>query len=319
MDDATLDVLSDVLHAVRVREGRFVRFALGSSWGIEVSPGESAAFHIVLSGPCWLRVEQDAPIALSPGDVFLVPHGLGHWLKESPQAPGAPLMKILGAHDPSRGAIVRHGAGEAVTEMVCGAFRFEQGRQHPLRAVMPRVLHLSPRQEQAEAWLESTLGLLAREAAAQRPGNQTVSARLTELLLVQVLRAWLERLPEGQGGWLGALRDRQVGAALSAVHRDPGSTWTVSTLANLAGMGRSAFSARFSLLVGEPPMQYLSRWRLHVAASLLQRGQGSVANIAAHVGYQSESSFSKAFCKLFGAPPSKARVKKLSWLSERDA
>jgi AraC-like DNA-binding protein len=296
-----------------------VRFALGSSWGIEVPHGESAAFHIVLSGPCWLRVERDAPIALSEGDVFLVPHGLKHWLRENPEAPSTPLMEILVAHDPSRGAVYHHGAGATVTELVCGSFDFEQGRQHPLRSVLPRVLHLSPHQERSEAWLEHTLSLLAREASAQRPGNQTVTARLTELLLVQVLRVWLEKLPEGQGGWLGALRDRKVGAAISSIHRAPSTDWTVSKLASIAGMGRSAFSERFSLLVGEPPIQYLSRWRLHVAASLLRRGQGSVANVAAHVGYQSESSFSKAFSKLFGTPPSKARVKNLSWLSGRDA
>lgn len=303
-----MDVLSEVLRAVRVTHGIFVRFSLGDRWALSVPAQETSAFHIVVSGPCWLHLEgESAPRSLSPGDVFLVPHGLAHWMGARPGLPATPLAQVLENHRPEAGPLYRAGTGSPITDLVCGSFSFELGRHHPLRVVLPPLLHLSPRREQTEPWLDGALALMAREAALPRLGGQVVSARLTEVFLVQVLRAWLEQLPEGEGGWLGALRDPRIGAALAAIHREPAAGWTVVSLAREARMSRSAFAAQFARLVGESPAQYVARWRLQLAAKMLSRGRVSVGAVASQVGYQSETSFSKAFRRLFGAPPSRAR------------
>jgi len=197
-----------------------------------------------------------------------------------------------------------HGGGEgAETQLVCGSFRLERADAHPLLEFLPPLLHLRPAENAAAEWMEATLRFLARETREARPGTETIVSRLTDVLFVQVLRAWIETAPEGRGGWLGALRDRQIGAALAHLHRSPDRGWTNASLAEAVGMSRSRFAARFTALVGEPPLTYLSRWRLETAAGLLGDGALGLAEVAARVGYESEAAFSKAFRRRFGTPP----------------
>jgi AraC-like DNA-binding protein len=292
------------MDAVRLRSRVFCRSELKAPWGMALKRSDYAHFHVIERGGAWLRIEGEEPVALAGGDLVVVPHGTGHTLTDSLGTTARPLSEMAGRRASEGGCVVMRGGGEgAETRLVCGSFRFERREAHPLVELLPPLIHLRPSETPAGEWLEATLRFLAWETREAKPGTETIVSRLTDVIFVQVLRAWIESLPEGRGGWMGALRDRQVGAALALVHRSPERDWTNASLAEAVGMSRSRFAARFTALVGEPPLTYVSRWRLETAAGLLQDGALALAEVAARVGYESEAAFSKAFRRRFGTPP----------------
>jgi len=298
------DVLTAVMDAVRLRSRVFCRSELKSPWGIALRASSHAHFHVIERGGCWLRLQDQEPLALAGGDLVVIPHGTGHTLTDSPKTKARPLEQMVAGRTSEAGCLVMRGGGEGVeTSLVCGAFRFERPDAHPLLALLPPLIHIRPAERGAAEWLEATLRFLAWETREAGPGTETIISRLTDVIFVQALRAWIESLPEGRGGWLGALRDRHVGAALGLIHRVPERDWTNASLASEVGLSRSRFAARFTALVGQPPLTYLTRWRMEKAASLLQEGDRGLAEIAASVGYESEAAFSKAFRRRFGLPP----------------
>lgn len=236
-------------------------------WRAEASDVLTAHFHAIERGGGWLRIAGHEPLALAGGDLVVVPRGTGHTLTDSLGSRARPLAEMVPARADAGCAVMRGGGEGAETRFVCGSFRFERRDTHPLVELLPAVIHLRPAETPAAEWLTATLRFLAWETREARPGTETIVSRLTDVIFVQMLRAWLESLPEGRGGWLGALRDRQIGAALAHVHRAPERPWTNAALAAAVGMSRSRFAARFSALVGEPPVAYLSRWRLETAAA----------------------------------------------------
>jgi len=298
------DVLASVMDAVRLRSRVFCRSELKAPWGLSLPRSDYAHFHVIERGGAWLRVERQDPVALAGGDLVVVPHGSGHTLTDSPTTKARPLAEMAGRR-PSEGGcvIMRGGGGGAETQLVCGSFRFERRGAHPLVELLPPLIHLRPAETPATEWLEATVRFLAWETREARPGTEAIVSRLTDVVFVQVLRAWIESLPEGRGGWMGALRDPRVGTALALVHRAPERDWTNASLAEAVGMSRSRFAARFTTLVGEPPLAYVSRWRLETAAGLLQDGTLGLGEVASRVGYESEAAFSKAFRRRVGAPP----------------
>lgn len=307
------DVLTSVMDAVRLRSRVFCRSELKAPWGMALPRSDYAHFHVIERGGAWLRVEGQEPVALAGGDLVVVPHGTGHTLVDALGTKARPLAEMAGRRPSEGGCVVMRGGGEgAETRLVCGSFRFERREAHPLVELLPPLIHLRPAETPAAEWLEATLRFLAWETREARPGTETIVSRLTDVIFVQVLRAWIESLPEGQGGWMGALRDRQVGAALALVHRAPERDFTNASLAEAVGMSRSRFAARFTALVGEPPLTYVSRWRLETAAGLLLDGALSLAEVAARVGYESEAAFSKAFRRRFGTPPGAYRRRSAS-------
>lgn len=298
------DVLTTVMNAVRLVSRVFCRSELRAPWGMSLPASEYAHFHVVERGGAWLRLEGHEPVALAGGDLVVVPHGTGHTLTDSPRTRARPLPDLAGPHPRAGGcAVMRGGGSGAETQLVCGSFRFDRREAHSLLALLPPVIHMRPEGGRAEEWLQATLRFLAWETREGRPGTEAIVSRLTDVIFVQVLRAWSESLPEGSGGWLGALRDPQVGAALARVHRSPERPWTNASLASSVGMSRSRFAARFTALVGEPPLAYLTRWRLGTAAGMLEDRGLSLGEVAARVGYESEAAFSKAFRRRFGVPP----------------
>jgi AraC-like DNA-binding protein len=343
-DDAA-DVLTSVVDTLRLRTRLFCRSELRAPWSLALRASDFAHFHVVVRGGAWLhldRLQADRaePLALTGGDLVIVPHGAGHLLTDGPQpdpralvalpassppaagpraAPsGGTARHLSAAGDPPPGPIhpgscqVLRGSGNGPeTHLVCGSFQLERRHTHPLLELLPPVLHLRPTEGTTSEWLEVTLRLLAREAREARPGHQIVVSRLTDILFVQALRVWIDTLPAGQGGWLGALRDGPIGAALAHLHRDPARRWTNESLARAVGMSRSRFAARFAALVGEPPLAYLTRWRLARAAELLLADQLSVAAVAAAVGYESEAAFGKAFRRQYGEGPGSWRRRSL--------
>ena len=219
--------------------------------------------------------------------------------------------------------VLRHGGGGAPAGLVCGAVRADHPAARQLVERLPAVVEVAevaPGGSPQAEWMQSTLRLMAAEAGALRPGGETVITRLADVLVVQAIRAWLETAPAARTGWLGALRDAQIGRALALIHRDPARDWTVASLARELAMSRSAFAARFTELVDEPAMRYLARWRMHVALDRLREEGVTVGELAGRLGYRSEAAFSRAFKRIIGsppAPPGGGRGKRSGWRRDR--
>jgi AraC-like DNA-binding protein len=199
--------------------------------------------------------------------------------------------------------ILRHGGGGAPTTLICGAVRFDHPAARNLVDILPPLLHVEAASSPELEWMQSTLRLMAAEAKELRPGGEAIITRLGDILVVQAIRSWIETDPASKSGWLGALQDRQIGRAISLIHRDPARDWTVASLADELAMSRSAFAARFTELVDEPAMQYVTRWRMQVAVNALREEGATVAELAGRLGYRSEAAFARAFKRVIGVPP----------------
>lgn len=302
------DALGEALHLLQLRGVYYTRSELTAPWGLALPRvPDSLMFHVVTAGSCWLEVPGAVPLRLQAGDLAVVPHGGGHRLRDDPASPvvdrfAQPHRRLGEGYE-----LLRYGGGGAATSMVCGAVRYDHPATRRLVEALPPVIPMvesaSPRLE----WLRSTLHLMAAEADDPRPGGETVITRLCDVLVVLAIRAWLETAPAARTGWLGALQDPRVGPAILQLHRDPGRDWTVSSLAAEAAMSRSAFAARFRALVGESPLQYVTRWRMQLAARRLRDDGASLAEVAQESGYRSEAAFSRAFKQWTGRPPGVVR------------
>jgi AraC-like DNA-binding protein len=301
----------------------YCRSELSAPWAIELPPFEGClSFHVVTAGHCWLSLEGTEDRRLEEGDLTLVPHGGGHILSSEPGIPATRVDALPHYHRNDRYAILRHGGGGGRTSLVCGVVRFDHPAAHHLVAHLPPFIHVEASSSPRMQWLGSTLRLMAAEAKELRPGGETVVTRLSDILVIQAIRAWIEKDPRAQVGWLGALSDPQIGGALLLVHREPSRPWTVASLASEAAMSRSAFAARFTELVGEPVMQYVARFRMHLAKTCLEDEGAGVGEMAARLGYRSEAAFSRAFKRFIGVSPGTVRRKrgeKARWPERRNA
>lgn len=303
-----MDVLTDVLDTVRVQSVCYGRFELAGPWGIAIPEGSDATFHVVMRGRAWLESDVlEAPIDLGPGDLVMLPRGAAHRLKDAPTTAVQPLQRVLAENASNGDGVIRIGrsddAGGVVTDLVCGCFRFEGRRNDLLIDALPPILVLRADSNRAIPWLETTLGFIACEVKSARPGAPIVVSRLADVLFIQILRAYLSQVATNPPGWLRALSEPQIGAALSLVHQNPEHAWTVGSLASRVGMSRSAFAERFARTVGMPPLDYVTRWRMQKAAGLLRDGSATLAEVAGRVGYDSEAAFSKAFKRSLGTTP----------------
>ena len=302
------DPLGEALHMLRLTGTLYCRAEMTAPWGL-IFPQllESMMFVIVTSGHGWLRMGNDPPMLVQQGGMVLLPHGTPYRLLSEPDAAAQPLFDIPVEKVSDRYEIMRHGGGGAVTRATAGVVQFDSVAAKRLISLLPPVLRIDAWQTDDGNWLHSTLGLIAREASAMRPGGETVITRLADILVIQAIRAWLDTAPEANLGWLAALRDKQLGRTLALIHRRPEQDWSVVELAREAGMSRSAFSARFTELLGQPAMQYLAHWRLLLAREQLLETREPVATVARRAGYQSEAAFGRAFKQLFGLPPGSLR------------
>lgn len=303
-----VDPLGEALHFLRMSGIFYCRSEFTAPWGLTLPPmADSLMFHAVTSGPCWLEVEGSEPQLLQPGDFALVPHGAGHRLVSEPGAEAPGLFDLPREQQSDRYEVLRHGGGGAATSLVCGAVRFDHPAAHRLAKLLPSVIRIDASASPEADWLGSTLRFMAAEAHAMQPGGETIITRLADILVIQAIRSWMARDPAARTGWLGALQDRQIGRAISLIHRDPARRWTVASLAAEVAMSRSAFAARFTALVGEPAMHYVARWRMHVALTLLQEKNARPVELASQLGYQSEAAFSRSFKRFIGVSPGAAR------------
>jgi AraC-like DNA-binding protein len=303
MPEIVADVLADVLAHYRVRGRVYCVSDLTAPWSLAIPKSSWAHFHVLERGGGWLIQPRRTPRAIAAGDLVIVTDGRGHVIADHPSARRA---HAIPEEAPAPGAPhrLRAGGGGAETRLLCGGFEIADRGENPLLALLPPLMHLQS--SRAGRWLAPLLDLLSQEARGNEAAKETVLSRLTEIIFVQALRAWVADQPESDGGWLGALRDRQIGRALALVHNAPEESWTIDALARAVGMSRTPFFARFRSMVGQPPLAYVTQWRMHVATRLLREGKG-VAETASRVGYASEAAFSTAFKRAFGLAPAAYR------------
>jgi len=300
------DPLSEVLQDLRLSGVSYGRCNLTQPWGIDFPPDNAARFHFVVAGACWLQTDALGWVQLNTGDVVLLPQGARHALADSARGHTRPLDEFPLEEIGDKTFRLDAGGGGAPTLMVCCTISFDELALHPLLELMPAALVV-----RAAAADDATLSLLletmAREVVSQRIGAATVMARLADVVVARVIRAWVEAQCENTTGWLAAIQDPRIGQALAAMHRRPGEAWSVETLAGIAHTSRSMFSERFAAVVGMPPARYLARWRMHLAGEWLRKDRLTVSETALRLGYESEASFSRAFKRFKGVPPSALR------------
>lgn len=289
------------------------RCVLRGPWGIDLPPlADCMMLHVVTAGSCRIEVPGQQPRVLREGSVSLVPHGAGHRMRSAPEVACVPLFDLPIQRITERYETLELGeeGSDDETHVVCVVVRCEQLTAERLASQLPALLLVeSWRQGDGDAeWMHQTLRFLAHEARSSRPGGETIITRLADILIVQVIRAWLAGEAAGEAsGWLAALRDDQIGRSLAAIHGTPERPWTLETLAREASMSRSSFASRFVELVGETPLRYLAHWRLQVARQRLRDGDESVAEVARAVGYGSEPAFGRAYKRAFGISPGRDR------------
>ncbi len=231
-----------------------------------------ASFHIVTGGRCWLTVEgiDTPPVLLNEGDLVILPHGHAHTMTDHPQTPVTSLEELVPKPPVEKDGMVYRGGQGAVTALVCGGLQLEDHATNPLFSLLPPLLHMKSQHGQSHPWLEAIVQVVKAEASANQPAAKTVITRFSEILFLQAVRTYMSTVGEGKRGWFNALQDPQIGQALALIQHQPDEPWTVESLASCVSLSRSAFSAKFKQLVGQSPMQYVTRVRLTKAAALLR-------------------------------------------------
>lgn len=293
------DTLSDVLSLVRMHGAVLCAAELTAPWGLRCRGWDDTAFYFAVRGACRVEVPGSAPLSLAGGDLLLVAPGRSHTLRDSARSPAMPFETLHRTLDRSSG-VARHGGGGTATTLVCGCFELSRSGAELVLSALPPVVHL--RRETAPPNLSRAIEALAAEVGSVQPGARALLTRLAEVLLIQALRALIAGGAVG-AGWLRALDHPPIARALAAVHRSPADPWTVASMAASAGMSRSAFATQFKRLVGQTPLDYVTRWRMRRAAALLEQGGRNLGEVAAAVGYGSDESFSRAFSQWAGTTP----------------
>jgi len=322
----SVDALSEVLRAVRLTGAVFFDVETTTPWVAEAPPAKVVApavmpdsehvieYHVITSGSCWAAVigQDIEPVHLAAGDVVAFPQGDAHVLSSAPGMRGElDLNTFQRLESPTQLPLRLNldGGGER-THLVCGFLGCDSRPFNPLLESLPRILHIHGSSTAGSAWRDQFTRFAVMEAKEKRAGGNTILSKLGELMFVELVRRYVESLPEDSKGWFAGLRDRHIGRALNLLHAQPTRGWALGELAKEVGLSRSSFAERFAALVGIPPMQYLLRWRLQMAASRLSEGVASIATVAAEVGYESEAAFSRAFKRSVGVPPAEWRSKR---------
>ncbi|MFD7643092.1 cupin domain-containing protein [Kitasatospora sp. NPDC059795] len=298
-----MDVVSDAISTVRIGRSSSNRVRVSGSWCARFAPYDGAGFHVVLSGGCRLFGADGTALTLAAGDAVLLPRGAGHVLADAEADPSraqhaVPFEEFTGELPKAQPG----GPGEA--ELLCGKYRLDHSRAHPLLAELPDVVHL-PNRVGHHPELRSAIDLLGRELNGHRPGSGIAVPSLLDLLLVYMVRARLAE--DSTGAWPAALADPVTAAAVRALHADPAAPWTNDRLAAEVGVSRATLARRFTTLIGRPPMAYLTWWRLALAAARLRDTPDPLAAIARRVGYGTPYALSHAFLREFGTTPGRYR------------
>lgn len=296
--------IGDALRFIQMSGVFYGLSELTEPWGLELPPMERCVwFHAITLGDCTIDVDGDRR-SLTSGDFVLVPHTAGHRAWGRDKTKTFPVFDLDNEYVNDRYAVLRFGGGGAPTTIVCGCIRFDD---HPavrqLFLALPPVIQIDPTQAAESGWLQPTLQMLAHETLTVRPGSDAVISRLCDVVVMQTIRTWIESTDAAQVGWLNALRDPNIGRVIAEIHAKPSRDWSVLSLAKIAGLSRSAFAARFTDLVGQPAMRYVTMCRIHHATELLKTNHISVAEAAAQSGYASDAAFNRAYKRVLGVTP----------------
>jgi AraC-like DNA-binding protein len=311
------DVLSDLLRTVRLTGAAFFDVAGREPWAAEQPPREMVlpkvfpgaehliAYHVVTEGHCYAGIVGGAATALEAGEVVVFTQGDPHVMSSARgmRAEPVPAEAFAVAAAGPLPYVVSYGEGAVSARLVCGFLACDARPFNPLLESLPPVIKAGAKAGDG-GWLGSFIRVAVAESETKRAGGESVLAKLSELMFIEVVRRHLEGLPAEQAGWLAGLRDPFIGKALSLLHAQPAYNWTIEELAKQVGQSRSVLAERFSDLVGTPPLHYLAKWRMQIASESLCAGSANVASIAAEIGYESEAAFSRAFKKIIGVPPS---------------
>src|ERR1700761_3855068 len=309
-----MDILAQVLDRVRLGGTLLFHFELGHPWHLELPARPYALFHYLSQGSATLAVGQRQEIQMTAGDFVVITRGEPHLFYSDRRAKPLRIMDI--DRSSPRLGVVRHGSrAKPLSTLICGNFTVSRPLFGSLLELLPPVLLLKPAGD--AGWLEAILRRMVSESALERPGQGVALSRLTEVLFVEVLRSWIKSLAPGQGGWLGAMADPHIGPALQLIHDRPDRPWTLGDLGQRVGLGRSAFSERFTRLVGQSMYRYLIERRMSEAAFLLETSNGAIARIASLVGYETPAAFSKLFQRHHGLSPGRYRATRRSDSGQR--
>jgi AraC-like DNA-binding protein len=302
-----VDPLADVLDLSRVHGALTGNISAHSPWGLAIPQGSGASFHALTSGTAWLRVDRLQPLQLMPGDLVLLPTGIAHRLSSDPKGRCRPFDRAMKEELMTPDGDLSLAGPGACTTFVCAAYDYDLDVAQPLMSLLPEVLHV-PAEPVAGRDTAAIIELLAGEIGARGAGSRAAAARLIDLLLIVAIRRWTDNQPrDGAPSWLTALRDPTIGQVLALLHGRPAESWTLETLAREVHLSRATLARRFTDAVGEPPLAYLSRWRMHLAAQRLKHTTDTVESIARGVGYTSEYAFNRAFSRHRGHPPGRYR------------
>jgi AraC-like DNA-binding protein len=301
-----MDVLTDVLDALELKGCITARRTLVPPWRYNFAASQDMIFHLISSGGGYLSLEGDpTPLRVEDGAVLLFPFGHAHSIGDELTSPLTNVLHVAYSAQSEYRPFPDADEGSKMV-VLCGAFRLEHPGTFPLLHNLPEVIHIPAEQGRMAPGFNEIVRLIAREAAAPRLGMEVMLRRLTELLFIQVIRIWIEQQAEASRGWLAALHDQSISIALGLIHQSPERGWKVEELAEAVALSRAVFSARFTRLVGEPPIKYLTHWRMHRATRWL-KNDVAVVKIAELLGYESEVAFRKAFRREVGMPPARYR------------
>jgi AraC-like DNA-binding protein len=314
-----MDVLSEVLKVIKLQGALFYNGEFSAPWSVRAASSRALAshfapgadhviiYHLITEGRASLRLDSGENVSLGAGDLVMIPHGEPHILENGGATYTSDNSEQLAEVLAQGLKLWRVGGGGDVTRVVCGYMACDPRLSRGFLSGLPPVFKISIRNDDSGRWLENTIRFSVDQADKYRAGGEAVLAKLSEVLFVETLRAYITQLPCEHTGWLAGARDAEVGRALALIHRSPTKPWTLASLAAEAGVSRSVLAEKFRHYLGEPPMAYLTRWRLQLGAQMLAASSHSVAQVAAEVGYESEAAFNRAFKREFQSPPARFR------------
>lgn len=305
----SVDPLGEALHSLHMSGTFYSRGELTAPWGIDLPPmPDCLMFHVVTKGHCWITFPNGDSKQLEAGDFALIPHGQGHAIADNLETEAVNIFDLERELISPRYELLSYGGGGDATHLICGAVAVQDPAAQRVVSLLPKMIVMQAHNPENE-WLLGLVRMMVGEAECLKPGGDTIITRVSDILVVQAIRHWLENEPLAKTGWLGALHDEQIGKAIARIHRHPTHPWSVESLAEEVGMSRSGFAKRFMDLVGEPPMQYVRKWRFQVAQAWLRETDMTMAEIAEKLSYESEASFNRSFKKFTGHTPGTMRRK----------
>jgi AraC-like DNA-binding protein len=316
---ANMDALADVLKVIRLSADTYFCTDFNAPWGMEIEESQQGMFHIVVENSCWLKLvkEEGPPLKLSAGDIVAFPTGGAHWISDTPESPRKPgsdvVENILNGMNPFQPRADESNTQEAhpqelssATTLLCGSFSYDSSMDHPFVKDLPCFIHIKASETPQLAWLRSLVTVLANESRQPSPGSSVMVDRLTEVLFIQLMRTYMEN-SSNSAGYIAALADLQIGSALNLIHSETKAHWSVERLGDAVSLSRTAFTEKFSKMVGMPPKTYLINWRMQKAKTQLEHTDTAMIDIAQGAGYSSEAAFSKAFKHYYEQPPGQVR------------